>query len=158
MAIEHAVIYKTIALQYLAVLLGIAWGWAARIYPRHVPTWWMAPATLSLIMLGVASFKSLAIKSTLPHAKVPRLLATLMIYDAMVMVLDPFFMAADEVSCLIAVAVIVLPLLSLKAFVRRRAWLAIWGVILFQATATASLVYNFPAVRGGVGYFTIWVT
>jgi hypothetical protein len=117
----------------------------------------MVPATLSLIMLGVALFKSMAIKSTPPNAKVPRLLTGLIAYDAIVMMFDPFFTAEDGASCLLGVALIVLPLLSLRALVHRRAWLTIWGVILFQATETASLVYNFPAVRGGVGYTTIWV-
>jgi hypothetical protein len=149
--------YTTIALQYSVVLLGIAWGWAARTYPRQVPTLWAVPAWLSLIMLGIASFKSKGTQSMQADRKASWLLIALIAYDAIVMTLDPFFMARDEVSCLLAVALIVLPLLCLKALVRRRAWLAIGGVVLFQATAVASLFYNFPAMRGGVGYFVIWV-
>ncbi len=154
---EHAGMYTTIALQYSVVLSGIAWGWTARTYPRQVPTSWLAPASLSLIMLGIASFKSKGDQKIQAYPKTSWLLVALMAYDMIVMTLDPFFMAGDEASCLIAVALIVLPLLCLNALVRRRAWLALGGVVLFQATAVASLFYNFPATRGGFGYFGIWV-
>ena len=49
-------IYKAVALQYVVLALGITWGWAARSC-RLVPTCWVVPATLALILLGIAALK-----------------------------------------------------------------------------------------------------
>jgi hypothetical protein len=151
------VIYRTIGLQYLAILLGISWGWSARTYPWQVPTLWAAPAALALIMLSIGLLKPKRTPGKHTNAKVSKLLAALVPCSVLVMVFDPFINADDESSCFLGIALIVLPLLCLKALVRRRAWLAIGGVVVFQLTEVASLVYNFPALRGGVGYFGIWI-
>ena len=73
------------------------------------------------------------------------------------MLFDPFLWAADEGSCFFAIAVIVVPLFCLKTLHRRGAWLAICGLVLFQATEIASLFYNFPAMQCGIGYLAWWV-
>ena len=154
---RHSVMYTTIALQYLAVLPGIAWGRAARTN-RDLPTLWSVPAALALIMLLIALFRLKATQSAHDDAKTRWLLAALIVYDVIVMVFDPFVEAANEVSCIIGVTLVMLPLFCLKPLVRRRAWLAISGVVLFQMTAVASLMFNFPAMRGGFGYFYLWLT
>ena len=65
MTTKHSVMYTAIALQYLSVLPGIAWGRVARTY-RNVPTGWLFPATISLIMLSIALFK---VRRTRPHGR-----------------------------------------------------------------------------------------
>ena len=149
-ATEHSVIYTTIALQYSAVLLGIAWARAARTSPRHVPTWWLLPAALSLMILGIAWFKSKVGMSSRADGKAWRLISALLAYDAIVMVFDPFDVAGDEASRLLGVALILLPLLCLKALVRRRAWLAILGgrLVPGDRSRVAALQLPRPAGRG----------
>lgn len=59
----------------------------------------------------------------------------------------------NEASCFIGVALALVPLLCLKVLVRRKAWLAVCGVILSQAATVASLFYNASSWSGGTGYF-----
>lgn len=154
---DRSVIYKTIGLQWSSVFLGIAWGWAAREFPWYVPTFWALPASLALAMLAIGLLKPRRTLDQRLDARLLLLLAALILYDVLVMLFDPFINAGDESSGFLAIAVIVLPLVCLRPLVRRRAWLASWSVVIFQATAVASLVYNFPAVGSGVGYFVIWI-
>lgn len=112
---------------------------------------------VSLVMLLIALFRVKGTGSLVAERKTWRLLIALITYDVILVVFDPFVEAADEASCLIGISLVLLPLFCLKPFVRRRAWLAISGVVLFQATAAASLFYNFPAKWGGVGYLYWWV-
>jgi hypothetical protein len=150
-------VYTTIALQYSVLFSGLAWGRTAREFPGKLLTVWLIPASLSLIMLGVASCKRNRNQGVEKARASSWLLVALIAYDVITITLDPFRKASDEVSCLLAVVWIVIPLLGLRALVRRQAWWAVCGVVLFQATAIASLCFNFPALRKRIGYFVMEV-
>ena len=147
-------IYTTAALQYLAVFAGLGWAEAARWHPDCVPTLWLVPAALGLALLGAAAYRTRA------HAPAPggvaarRVTATMLVYSALIVWMDPFADATDEANCLLGVALALVPLLCLKVLVRERAWLAVWGVNLSQAAAVASLYYNAASGWGGHGYFS----
>jgi hypothetical protein len=153
---DSALIGKTIAVQYLTLFLGMGWGWGAR---SHVlPTCWLAAAVLSVVLLGLGPLEyEFAMRRPLEKT-IAVLLAILLVYDSWIVSTDPFFEAQDEYSFVFGVILIVLPLMSLKALIRRRMRLAALGVMLFQATEIASLFYNYAAIRGGVGYFRVWVS
>jgi hypothetical protein len=147
-------IYTAVAFQYLAVFAGLAWASAAKWHPDWVPTLWLVPAALGLVLLGAAAYRTRA------HARSPggvaarRVTAAMLVYSGFIVWLDPFADATDEASCLLGVALVLVPLLCLKVLVREREWLAVWGVILSQAAAVASLYYNAGSRWGGTGYFS----
>jgi hypothetical protein len=148
-------IYTTTALQYLAVFAGLGWAEAARSHPDYVPTLWLVPAALGLGLLGVAAYRTRADAPSPGGGAARRVTAAILVYSGLVVWLDPFADAKDEANRLLGVALVVVPLLCLKVLVRERAWLAVWGVILSQVAAVASLYYNAASGWGGHGYFGV---
>jgi hypothetical protein len=145
-------IYTTAALQYLAVFAGLAWAEAAKWHPDWIPTLWLVPAVLGLALLGAAAIRMRAHARSLGGVAARRVAVAMLVYSALIVGLDPFAGATNEANCLIGVALALVPLLCLKVLVRERAWLAVWGVILSQAAAVASLYYNASSPWGGHGY------
>jgi hypothetical protein len=146
-------LYTTAAFQYLSVFTGLAWAEAAKRYPDCVPTLWLVPAALGLGLLAAAAYRMRAHDRSLGGVAARRVTVAMLIYSGLILCLDPFAGATNEKSCFVGVALAVVPLLCLKVLVRRKAWLAVWGVILSQAAAVASLFYNASSWWGGTGYF-----
>jgi hypothetical protein len=151
----RSVIYKTIALQYLAVLLGVTW-W--RITDSYYSSFshselWLLPGVLALIILGSAFFWSWMHDYREGEARVASLSGALAGYAVLIMLWDPFVWGGSEAGDLLGVLLVLPPLLCLRPLVRSRSWLAVCGVVLFSATAIACLLAN--GGRGGLGFITV---
>ena len=144
----------TAALQYLAVFAGLGWAEAAGWQPDCVPTLWLVPAALGLALLVAAAYRTRAHQPSPGGVAASRVTAAMLVYAGLIVWLDPFVDATSEANCVLGVALALVPLLCLKVPVRERAWPAVWGVILSQAAAVASLYYNAASRWGGHGYFS----
>jgi hypothetical protein len=151
---SRSTIYTTAALQYLAVFAGLAWAKAAEWHPDLVPTLWLVPTVLGLVLLAIVACTAGPGPRTRGAVIARGVAAAMLVYSGFMVWLDPFASATNEANGLLAVAFVVVPLLGLKVLVREREWLAICGVILCQSAAIASLIYNAGTRWGGTGYFS----
>jgi hypothetical protein len=109
-----------------------------------------------LILLGASDY-TMRFRERSPRGVVARRVITAMlIYWGLMIWLDPFAYATDEARSMVGVALVLVPLLCLKLLVRERAWLAIWGVLLCEVAAVASLLYNANSPWGGTGYIPMY--
>jgi hypothetical protein len=156
---SSSITYSTIALQYLAVLLGIAWWWIATS-PRswgNSLRYWPFAGLFSVILLGIASYRAQAKRRPGADPRSSPMIARIACYAVLVILLDPFLWIEDRVEGVLFVAVILPPLLWLKPLVRSEAWLAVCGVVLFSAASVACLLFNGTARGWGVGFSGRWV-
>jgi hypothetical protein len=153
------IIYSTIALQYLAVMLGITW-WRAATIGRFWGNMYLGlpfVGLFSVLLLVVAAYRSQVKWRPTADARLTFMIARIAGYAVLVILLDPFLWIEDRVEDALLVAVILPPLLWLKPLVRSRAWLAVCGVVLFSAASIACILIN-GTIRGwGVGFFSRWV-
>jgi hypothetical protein len=150
----RSVIYKSVASQYLAVLLGVVW-WritdADRIFAPGER--FVFPGILAVVILGTAFFRSWMNDYREGEARVATLSGGLAGYAVLIMLWDPFLWGGSEAGVLLGVAAVLPPLLCLRPLVRSRAWLAVCGVVLFSATTIACLLAN--GGWGGEGFTTL---
>jgi len=150
----RSTIYTTITLQYLSLFAGLAWAEAAVQLPDHVPTLWLVPAGLGVVLLGAAEYRTRFRECSPGSVMARRVTTAMLIYSGAIIGIDPFADATDEARSMVGVALVLVPLLCLKVLVREKAWLAVWGVLLSQIAALASLLYNASSRWGGTGYFS----
>ena len=156
---SRKVLYATVALQYLAVLPGIAW-WRAATSSRFWGDsllYWTSAGALSIIVLAIAAYRARVRQRPGVDPRLSPLISVIACYALFVMLWDPFLWIEDRSQDALLVAVILPPLLCVKPLVQSRAWLALSGVVLFTTTAVACLLFNGTAGWWGVGFSGRWV-
>jgi hypothetical protein len=156
---SRSVIHSTVALQFIAVLLGIAW-WRAATSSRFWGDsllYWPSAGALSVILLAIAAYRAQVRQRPGVNPRLSPLISGIAGYAVLVMLWDPFLWIEDRSLDALLVAVILPPLLCIKPLIRVRAWLALSGVVLFTTTAVACLLFNGTARSWGVGFYGRWV-
>ncbi len=154
----RSIIYRAVALQYLAVLLGVAWWAATSSKFRGDPlAHWPTAGFLSVILLGIASYRAYTTRRQGVDPGLATTIACLACYAFLVILFDPFLWIEDRIEDVLCVAVILPPLLSIKPLVRSGAWLAVCGVVVFSTAAVACLLFNGTIGRRGIGFSGWWV-
>ena len=152
--IRRSITYWAITLQYLAVLLGIAW-WSAATGSRfrgHSLAYWPIAGLLSVILLGVALCRAYVTGRRATAA----IVAGNVCYAILLILSDPFvWIEQDQIEGVLCVAVILPPILCIKPLVQSRAWLAVCGVVLFSTAAVACLLFNGTACAPGGWLFAL---
>lgn len=148
----------TIFLQYLAVFLGVSWGWVPRTYCRDTYLCeWAIPGGLAVFLFLLQALLVKVHNGVRVPSRVALGSGGLALYACFVMWQDRFAFACDDEDMVICLAFAVVPLFALKPFVRSGAWLTVCGIVLFSATCIACLLHNAPAEHGGSGFHIRWV-
>jgi hypothetical protein len=109
-----------------------------------VLTAWFLPGFVTLVLLGTAAYRARPESDAKESFHVRLACTGQAIYAGIVMLFDPFARAESDKDLMFCVMLILVPLVSLRAFVRSRAWSAVGGILLFTATCIACLFYNTP--------------
>jgi hypothetical protein len=143
-------VYLSCVLQYVAIFVGISWGWTA--HANNDLAFWPLTAMLALGLIGTGCVKS--------RTRRPAFLlyASLMVYTLATFIFDPFLFVDDEGSALVAVALVMPFLFWIRRALRRREALAVWGAILFLTSSVAAMTYNALSVMSGIGLWGGWVS
>lgn len=154
------ILRMTIALQYLTVFLGVVWGRGANSscfwHCDIIDEWWLF-GTIALILLIVAAYRARSKKESGEKPPVRAVSVGMAIYAGCVMFFDPFTYGLFgygnlDANLLYCVGACLVPLLTLKVFVRSRSWLGLVGDMLFSVVCIACFFETATAYRGGNGF------
>jgi hypothetical protein len=155
-----SVIYKSVALQCLAVLLGIVW-WQAAISLRRGGAslaYWPLAGFLAVILIGIASFWAFRARRSQNDRRLAAMIGGVGLYVAFVLLVDPFLWIEDRAEHALLAGVLIPPLLAIKPLVRSGSWLAVWGIVLFSTAGVACLLFNGTVRGSGVGSSGFWLS
>jgi hypothetical protein len=157
----RSTVYTAVALQYLAVLAGILWAWSAAsgTLRRYNLALWPGALILSALGLAVASYRATLGGGGRGGKSVESVAGSLAGYAALLWFSDPFIYlthTARPEGLVILVLLVLPPLLAIKLFLRKGAWVAACSAIIFSASATACLLFNGWSPAYGLGFSRWW--
>jgi hypothetical protein len=139
--------------QYVAIALGMCWGY---LYVLH--SCWITPGfftgATSCLGFGLDGFRFLvSTRSTPARWRKSYVCIVMFLYCGFVMWKDPFLDDIDDRTFIDSMLLLMPFFLAMSSFARSAAWLAILSSVLFVATSIAMLIHN-AGCRGGVtGFF-----
>jgi hypothetical protein len=154
------IIYKTVALQCLAVLLGIVWWRAANSLRRGGASleYWPLAGFLAVILICIAAYRAFRARRSQGDRRLAAMIGGVGFYAGFVLLIDPFLWIEDRAEHALLAGVLIPPLLAIKPLVRSGSWLAVWGIVLFSTAGVACLLYNGTVRRSGVGFSGFWLS
>lgn len=149
------------AIQFLTVILGVAWGLAlVRIDSFHrSEQLWPLTGGVAVLFLGWDGVRFSLRKRPGSVTKVtPWLCAALACLGIYVMTTDPLFWYDGNRTFFVGVMLLSTFLVCIGPLFRSRAWFGVCGAALFSVTTLSILIHNGFEQRSGGGFTAFWVS